>query len=56
MSVIVVVVVSVAVLAVVVVVVVVYKDDEVPNTMENIPFNDKCSAQLSSCTSKNENL
>ena len=49
-----VVVVSVAVLAVVVVVV--YKDDEVPNTMENIPFNDKCSAQLSSCTSKNENL
>ena len=55
MSVIVVVVfvVSVAVLAVVVVV---YKDDEVPNTMENIPFNDKCSAQLSSCTSKNENL
>ena len=49
----VVVVVSVAVLAVVVVV---YKDDKVPNTMENIPFNDKCSAQLSSCTSKNENL
>ena len=49
----VIVVISVAVLAVVVVV---YKDDEVLNTMENIPSNEKCSAQLSSCMSKNENL
>ena len=50
---IVVVVVSVAVL---VVVVVVYKNDKIPNILDNIPFNDKCSAQLSSSTSKSEEL